>query len=238
QALQQAQDAYDEAKVAVQGAENTLRLYGVSPGASLLQLADGRIEVPIVAPISGIVASRTMAVGQITDTSTPLLKIDNLDRVFVDAQVYEKDLADARVGDPVKVTVSAFPNRVFTGSVDAIGTEISPDTRTITVRSVVSNPGWLLRPGMFAAIHIGSLRGERSLAIPSEAVLEEGSRQVVFVETSPGTYVERTVVTGSVLNGRVPVRSGLHPGDQVVVAGGVLLQQEQQKLKSEQQGGA
>jgi membrane fusion protein, heavy metal efflux system len=234
QALQQAQDAYDEAQVAVQGAANTLRLYGVNPSASLAQLSNGHVVIPVVSPIDGIVTSRSMVVGQMTDIATPLMKIVNLDQVNVEAQVYEQDIAGIRVGDPVSLHVAAFPSRTFSGKVGYVGNEVNPDTRTLTVRTVVNNPGWLLRPGMFATVLIGSSRTARSLAVPANAILQEGSRQIVYVEAAPGQYVQRTVTVGPVVNGRAPVRSGLAAGDRVVVSGGVLLQQQQGKLESEQ----
>jgi cobalt-zinc-cadmium efflux system membrane fusion protein len=233
QALQQAQDSYEQAQVAVQGAANSLRLYGVSPNASVAQLANGHVVIPVVSPIDGIVTARSMVVGQMTDIATPLVKVVNLDRVYVDAQVYEKDIAGIRPGDPIRLHVAAFPNRTFSGQVSYVGNEVNPDTRTMTVRTEVRNPGWLLRPSMFATVVIGSRHGVRALAIPADAVLQAGTRQIVYVEVAPGQYVQRVVTVGTAVGGRVPVRSGLAAGDKVVVTGSVLLQQQQSKLESE-----
>ncbi|HLK59548.1 MAG TPA: efflux RND transporter periplasmic adaptor subunit [Chthonomonadaceae bacterium] len=236
QALQSAQDNYDEAEVALQGAIAALRLYGVSPSTSVAQMANGHVVIPVVSPIDGIVTARNMVVGQITDISTPLVKVVNLDRVFVDAQVYEKDIAGIRMGDPVKLQVAAFPTRTFHGQVTYIANEVNPDTRTLTVRTEVENPGWLLRPSMYATVLIGSRNTTRALSIPADAVLQEGTHQIVYVETSPGQYVQHTITVGTAVSGRVPVRSGLSAGDRVVVTGCVLLQQEQDKLQSEEKG--
>ena len=192
----------------------------------------------MLAPISGIIASRNMAVGQMADTSTPLVKVENLDRVYVDAQVYETDVSQVAVGNPVRVQVAAFPNRRFTGRVQYVGNEVSPDTRTITVRTIVRNPGWLLRPGMFATILIGSQAGKNRLAVPADSILQEGARQVVYVQVAPRKYVKRAVKVGTAVNGRVPVYQGLEPGDEVVVSGNVLLEREQEKLESEKRASA
>ena len=234
QALQQAQDTYDEARVALQGAASALRLYGVSPSTSVAQLANGHVVIPVVSPIDGIVTARNMVVGQMTDIATPLVKVVNLDRVYVDAQVYEKDIAGIRLGDPIRIQVAAFPKRTFSGQVSYVGNEVNPDTRTLTVRTEVQNPGWLLRPSMYATVLIGSRHGVRSLAIPSEAVLQEGTNQIVYVEVSPGQFAQRKVTLGTAVGSRVPIRSGLAVGDKVVVTGNVLLQQEQSTLDSEQ----
>lgn len=242
QALQQAQDACEEAKVVVSGAETTLRLYGIQPGESVAQLRNGHVIVPVVSPISGIIAARSMAVGQMTDTSTPLVKVENLDRVYVDAQVYETDIAGVAVGNPVRLRVAAFPDRLFTGRVQYVGDEVSPDTRTMTVRTIIRNPGapraWALRPGMFATILIGSRTGRHLLAVPADAILQHGAGQVVYVQVASGQYVQRAVKVGTAVNGRVPVYHGLGPGDQVVVSGNVLLEREQEKLESEKRASA
>jgi len=234
QALQSAQDNYNAAQVAVEGAANALRLYGVSPSAGVAQLANGHVVIPIVSPIEGIVTMRNMVVGQITDIATPLLKIVNLDQVYVDSQVYEQDIAGIRVGDPITLQVAAFPNRSFHGVVSYVANDVNPDTRTLTVRTVVRNPGWLLRPSMFATVLIASRHVIHSLAVPSDAIIQEGPRQIVYVEESPGKFVQHTVTVGPAMSGRAPVHSGLSPGDKVVVSGGVLLQQQQDKLESEQ----
>lgn len=233
QALQQAEDAYQEAKVALQGAGNTLRLYGVSPGQALSELSNGHITIPVLAPMTGLVVSRNMVVGQLTDTSTPLVKIVNLDRVNVDAQVFEDELPDVAVGDPIQIRVAAFPNRVFTGRVTYVGNEVSPDTRTITVRTVIANPGWLLRPGMFATMLVGSRTASTNVAVPSAAILQDGSEQVVYVEAAPNQYLRRVVRTGPAVGDEVPILSGLAPGERVVTSGNELLQNEFSKLVNE-----
>ena len=87
---------------------------------------------------------------------------------------------------------------------------------------------------MFATVIIGSRHAVRSLAIPSDAVLQEGAKQIAYVEVAPGQFVQRTVTTGAAAGGRVPVRSGIAEGDKVVITGSVLLQQQQSKLESEE----
>lgn len=233
-ALQQAQDAYDEAMIAVQSAANTLKIYGVTPGVN--RSSGGRIVIPITAPIDGIVSARNMAVGQNIDTTVVLLRVENLDQVTVDAQVYEKELEGVAVGDSVKVRVSALPNKTFTGKVKWVSSEISADTRTATVRTDLDNPGWTLRPGMFASLVIGSKAAVKTISVPSDAVMQEGDKQVVYVQVGPGQFVKRSVKVGDPIGSRVPVISGLSPGDQVVVSGNVFIEKEQQKLENEKAG--
>jgi RND family efflux transporter MFP subunit len=236
QALQQAQDAYDEAAIAVQGAASTLRLYGVTPGRPFGEIHDGKVVVPIVAPMDGIVSVRSMVVGQVIDPTVALVRLVNLDHVTVDAQVYEKDLEGVGVGDSVRVRVTALPNKDFAGTVQWVSSEISPDTRTVTVRSVLPNPGWLLRPGMFASVQIGRRRAVTAISVPADAVLQEGDKQVVFLEVGSNQYVKREVKVGEPIGGRVPVQSGLSPGDRVVVGGNVFIEKEQDSLETEKAG--
>jgi membrane fusion protein, heavy metal efflux system len=236
QALQQAQDTYDEAEIAVQGAANTLRLYGVSPGSSIGERRNGRVVIPITAPIEGIVSARSMVVGQNIDTSAVLARLVNLDQITIDAQVYEKDIQGVMAGDSVKVHVTAIPNRTFDGTVKWVSNEINADTRTATVRTVLPNPGWILRPGMYASVTIGSKKSVRSIAVPVDAVMQSGDKQIVYVQVGPGQFVPRSVKVGDPINGRVPVQSGLSAGDHVVVGGNVFLQKEQEKLETESAG--
>ncbi len=236
QALQTAQDAYDEAQIAVQSAANTLKLYGVEPSQAIHGLQKGGVVIPIVSPIEGIVAARSMVVGQNTDTSTPLARLVNLDRIYIDAQVYEKDVQAVAVGDSVKLNVPALPDKTFTGKVQYVAREVSPDTRTMLVRTVLDNPGWLLRPGMFASLVIGSNKGTHTLAVPADAILQEGDKRVVYVRVATGQFVKRGVTTGPPVGGKVPVLSGLSAGDQVVVGGNVLIEKAQEQLESGKSG--
>lgn len=229
QALQQAQDTYDEAVIAEQSASSTLKMYGVNPRSLS---PGGSAVVPLISPIDGIVAARSMVVGQNTDTGTVLARVANLDQVYVDAQVYEKDAQGVSVGDSVQVHVSALPDKTFTGKVKWVANEINPDTRTLTVRTVLDNPKWLLRPGMFASVLVGSRQSIRAIAIPSDAVLREGEEQVVYVQVAPGQFVKRQVKTRPAIGGQVPISAGLSVGDQVVVGGNVLIQKEQEQLET------
>lgn len=238
QALQQAQDAFDEANVALQGSGNTLKLYGLAPGAGVLQLANGHAVIPVMAPLDGIVASRSMVVGQITDTATPLAKIVNLGQVYVNAQVYEQDVTDVVPGSPVALHVPAYPGRTFQGRVVDIGREVSPDTRTLTVRTLVANPNWLLRPGMYATIRMTVRQGASRLAIPEQAVFQEGNGQAVYLQVGDRLFVKRSIRVGPASQGRVPILSGISPGDKVVVAGNLFLESEQEKLESRKRGAA
>ena len=235
-ALQTAQDAYDAAVIAEQSAATTLKMYGVQPGSSGGQLRNGRVVIPITSPIDGLVAARTMVVGQNVDVTAVLARVVNLDKVYVDAQVYEKDVQGVSAGDSVQITVTALPNHLFTGKVKNVASEVNPDTRTVTVRTVIDNPGWLLRPGMYASILIGSRKSVNTIALPTEAILQEDEKQIVYVQAAAAQFVKRVVKLGTPVGGKVPIIHGLSSGDQVVVSGNVFIEKEQEKLQSGKSG--
>jgi RND family efflux transporter MFP subunit len=235
-ALQAAQDTYDAALIAEQSAGNTLKMYGIQPGSSVGQLRNGRVVIPIVSPIEGLVAARAMVVGQNVDMTAVLARVVNLDKVYVDAQIYEKDVQGVSAGDSVQISVTALPNHPFTGKVQNVASEVNPDTRTVTVRTVIDNHGWLLRPGMYASILIGSHKSIHAIALPTEAILQEDEKQIVYVQAAAGQFVKRVVKLGAPIGGKVPIISGLSPGDQVVVSGNVFIEKEQEKLQSGKSG--
>ncbi|MCA1597102.1 MAG: efflux transporter periplasmic adaptor subunit, partial [Chloroflexi bacterium] len=114
-----------------------------------------------------------------------------------------------------------------------VGNEVATDTRTITVRTVIANPGWVLRPGMFATMLVGSRSTSSSLAVPTDAVMQDDSQQIVYVEVAPHQYLRRVVTTGPAVGNQVPIISGLAPGERVVTGGNELLQNELSRLANE-----
>ncbi len=233
QAVQSAQDAFEEAQVAANSAAGTLKLYGVPASQR-----SGPVLLPVVAPLGGMVVSRNMVVGQLTDNATPLVKIEDLSQVYVDAQVFEKDVAGVRVGDTMQLQVSAYPGENFSGQVQYVGNEVSPDTRTITVRTLLDNPGWRLRPGMFATVHIAGKSGSSSLRVPSGAVLQDGAFQIAYVQVAPMQFQKRRVKAVPADGGMDSLQSGLQSGDRVIVSGAELLLGEQEKLEQSKGTGA
>jgi Barrel-sandwich domain of CusB or HlyD membrane-fusion len=123
--------------------------------------------------------------------------------------VYEKDIATVRVGEPADVSVDAYPGQRWRGRITAIAGAIDPATRTLGIRVVLANPGLRLKPDMFATIRlVRAMR--RAIVIPSEAVLREGNENYVFLQQSPGRFVRRPVSLGQeVGSNQVEVTSGI-----------------------------
>ena len=176
-------------------------------------------------PIDGIVVERNATIGASVGTEASLFKIIDLSRVWVDANVFEKDLQRVRLGQQVKLTVPAFPGSTFSGKVILVNSVVDPDTRTVKVRTEVPNPDGRLKPDMFANVEIITDVNRAAISIPQSAVLNDNGQTVVFVAEGNG-YQKRQVHTGIQNGDRVEITDGLNAGEKLVVKGNYLLLQQ------------
>jgi len=176
-------------------------------------------------PIDGIVIERNATIGATVGKEASVFRIIDISRVWVDANVFEKDLPRVRVGQSVKLTVTSFPGSTFSGKVIFINSVVDPETRTVKVRTEVPNPDGRLKPDMFANVEIITDINSSAISIPQSAVLDDGGKGVVFVAEGNG-YKKRQVQTGIKNGARVEIVDGLKAGDKVVVKGNYLLLQQ------------
>ncbi|MDF2441694.1 MAG: hypothetical protein JWN98_2678 [Abditibacteriota bacterium] len=214
--VQQARSGLLQAQADLKAAQSTLSLLKSSPGAS--------VAVPVRAPIAGVVQTRNVAVGELIQADAPLLTIVDLSTVALEAALFEADFARVRIGSTVRVTTDAMPGRSFTGRISFLGSQVDPQTRTLTARALVNNPG-NLRPGMTARGQIQTGIGAPAITVPAAAVLDDGAARIVFVDKG-GKYERREVVAGNTSNQRTEIKSGLQPGEEVVVEGAPALRAE------------
>lgn len=179
----------------------------------------------LTAPIAGIVVERNATIGATVGSDASLFKIIDISRVWIDANVFEKDLERVRFGQEVKVAVTAFPGSSFAGKVILVSSVVDPETRSVKVRTEVSNPDGRLKPDMFANVEIVTDLHRTAISIPQSAVLKDGEKTVVFVVDGSG-YKKVQVTTGIQSNDRVEIIDGLKEGDKVVVKGNYLLLQQ------------
>ena len=179
----------------------------------------------LTSPISGIVIERNGTIGATVGSDANVFKIIDASRVWIDANVFEKDLERVRRGQEVRVSVPAFPEATFSGRVILVSSVVDPDTRSVKVRTEVPNPDGRLKPDMFANVQIITDLHRTAISIPQVAVLDDGGKSVVFVSEGSG-YVKRGVNLGIEGNGRVEIIEGLRAGDKVVVKGNYLLLQQ------------
>ncbi len=184
-------------------------------------------EVPLVAPIGGTIIERKAGLGQVVQPGgDALLQIADLSNVWVNAEVYEDRLARLRVGLPASVETPAYPNERFSARVDQIGSVVDADKRTVAVRCVLPNSGGKLKPGMFVNVSLGGVSNQEAVTVPATAVVTEGDKRAIFVETEPNHYEKREVTVGDEQEGTIIVKSGLKEGERVVVKGGLLVAAE------------
>jgi cobalt-zinc-cadmium efflux system membrane fusion protein len=214
--LQVAQNAEDLAKVDIETTSEHLRLRG-----SDLDHPTGIVDM--VAPVSGVITDQqvTNAAG-VQSLSTAPFTISDLSYVWIVCDVYENDLANVRLGDIADIRLNAYPNLVLKGSISNIGAVLDPSIRTAKVRIEVRNPG-LMRLGMFVTATFHGRTRETHTAIPASAIVRIHDRDYVYVP-APGNKFQRIeIVSGDALPGNVQeVRSGIEPGQQVVVNALVL----------------
>jgi cobalt-zinc-cadmium efflux system membrane fusion protein len=211
-------------KAALVAARRKLLLLGLNDATidSLAKKTDLAATFSLNSPIDGIVVERNATVGASVGTDANLFKIINLSRVWIDADVFEKDLPRVRTGQEVKITVTAFPGSTFSGRVILINSVVDPETRTVKVRTEVANPDGRLKPDMFANVQIVTDLNRAAISIPQSAVLNDEGKTIVFVAAGNG-YQKRQVQAGIQNNDRVEIVDGLSAGDKVVVKGNYLL---------------
>jgi cobalt-zinc-cadmium efflux system membrane fusion protein len=178
--------------------------------------------IHIHAPIAGVITSRDASPGQKVDPSTRILEIMNLETVWCEADIFEKDLTKIKIGQKVRVNVTAYPDVFFIGKIFYIGSTLNPDTKTIKVLIEIDNKTKKLKPGMYANTHIVVGQKENALIIPREAVLDDEHLNIVFVKETGG-YHRHVVETGIVADPFIEVLSGLVAGDIVVTKGSYQL---------------
>jgi len=185
--------------------------------------------VQVRAPLTGQVLEVNVAPGEYraaisfhTDTTAPLMTIADLSTVWVSSDVPEPFIPLIHLGEPVAITLVAFPDQILSGRVARIGDVLDAQTRTLKVHVELPNPVGRFRPEMYGSIrHSGPTR--RTLVVPDTALLQEYGRAIVFVERGPGQFERREVTTGVRTGTVVAVSEGLAPDERVVIDGAILL---------------
>lgn len=211
----------------VVGARRRLELLGVAPEDVAAVERSGRPlqAMPLRAPIDGYLVGKTAVQGLYVEPGTALFEVADLATVWVQADVYEADLARVHVGDPARFDVAAYPDAPFTGRVEFLAPTLDPGTRTVRIRLVVPNPDLRLRPGMYGDVRL-TVATTDGLLVPREAVVDTGTATYVFLVRDRGRFEPRLVTLGARTGDRVEVRSGVAEGDVVVTTANFLLDSE------------
>jgi multidrug efflux pump subunit AcrA (membrane-fusion protein) len=222
-------EAGQSARRLVEAARDRLRLWGISADQIRTLEQTGRPDLTLTyrSPVSGTVVQKNVVEGQYVQEGTDLYLLADLSGVWLVAQVYEFELGRLRVGQPVTATVSALPGVELKGRVVFIEPTLERESRTARVRIALPNPRGELKPGMFADARLAVPLGQ-GLSVPRTAVIDTGTRQLVYVETAPGTFTPRDVKLGGAAGDRREILEGLREGEKVVAAANFFVDSQAQ----------
>jgi len=188
-----------------------------------------RKTLQVLAPIDGFVTEKNVVEGQMVQAGMKIYRLADLGLVWVQGEIYEQDLPYLKLGQEAVVTLSYLPDRKFRGRVTYIYPYLDEKTRTVRVRMEFHNPGFFLKPGMFASVEIRSELAPSALLVPDSAVLRSGQKDTVFVALDRGRFDPRAVALGPrAENDHYQVLSGLKEGERVVTSGQFMLDSESQ----------
>jgi RND family efflux transporter MFP subunit len=188
----------------------------------------------LYAPVGGFVLARNAFERQRVTPETELYVIADLSTVWVLADIYEYEVPMVRVGQAATMTTPAFPGKVFRGRVTYIYPQVDNVTRTVKIRLEFPNPGFTLKPDMYANVQVHVHYGQR-LWVPEGAVLDSGEEQIVFVAHEGGYFEPRRVRVGPKVGDRYIILEGVRAGERIVTSGAFLIDSES-RLKSALQG--
>jgi membrane fusion protein, copper/silver efflux system len=212
-------------------ARQKLKLFDISEDqiAELEKTRQPQRALRVDAPIDGIVVEKMAVKGQMVDAGMKLYRLADLGIVWVQSQIYEQDLALLKLGQEAEVSLSYLPDRKFRGRITYIYPTVDEKTRTARVRMEFHNPGFFLKPGMFATVELHAELEPEALLVPDTAVLRSGDKDTVFVALDNGKFEPRTITLGPrEENDRYQVLSGLSEGERVVTSGQFMLDSESQ----------
>lgn len=202
----------------------------------LLGLADTDIDaieqsgtaqstITLHSPVTGYVLEKSVSPGQYIGMEQTLYTVADLSDVWVIAEVYEQNLSDIKVGQTATLRLAAYPDETFDGKVGFIYPEVSESTRTLRIRLEFANHDLHLRPGMYGNVAIG-LGGADVLAVPGEAVMDDGNVKYVFVVSDGKHFTPRKVLIGRTTNDWMEVVGGLTEGEEIVTSANFLIDSE------------
>lgn len=185
----------------------------------------------VKSPISGYVVEKPALLGKKVAPGEKLFDIVDLSTVWVIADIYDYELPFIKKGLPARISLSYLPQRTFDSKIDYIYPTLSEKTRTVKVRFVVANPDVFLKPGMYANVELDVGMGE-VLAVPEDAVIDTGTRQIVYVEKGDGYFEQREISSGLRAGRMVEVLEGLEAGERVVSSAAFLVDSETKLQKT------
>ncbi len=211
---QSTQQSIKSQESVIEGILARLRRFGISQ--TDIQLIP---VTTITSPLAGVVTKQEASPGEVIESATALFTIADLSAVWVQAEVYEKDLGRLRIGQSALITVDTYPNQPFKGKVTYVSDFLDPRTRTARVRCEVPNSDVRLKLDMYANVSLPTTFSRKTLAVPVGAIQEVGDKTVVFIRKTATQFEPRWVTAGNTVRDLVEITNGLKEGEPVVKAG-------------------
>ena len=224
QVLEQAESAEVQAGGDLVSAQAALKVMGITDPDAVVQ-APPSFEVPVKAPIGGLVVEQDVAAGQLLQPgTTQCFMISDISTVWVLVNVYQKDLPYVRVGDPVTIQTETYPES-FHGRISYVAASLDPATRTLQARIDTNNPAEKLKKDMYVVATVNAGKIANAIALPDAAILRDSENQpFVYMAVSSNQFGRRSVTLGESLDGQTQITSGVKAGDQVIGDGSLFLQ--------------
>lgn len=215
-----------ETTIYVDSYRDSLRNLGMSEYQldQILRTRKAPESVEIRSPVAGVVLARNLSPGQAFEKGTELYRIADLSRIWIIAETYEGEANAFEPGEFVRVTVPDL-HRSYRARISDVPPSFDPATRTHQVRLEADNPGYLLRPGMFADVEL-RVEFAPTIVVPIDAIVDSGSRKTVYVTRREGVFEAREVETGRRLGDNAEILSGVTVGEQIVASGTFLIDSE------------
>jgi len=218
------------AEASVNAAEKKLHVLGFSE-EEVRRIAETHQVLPLItlyAPISGKIISGNMVLGSMVDETKEILTIMDPSLLWVEAEIYEKDIARIKAGMEAVIHVQAYPEETFPGKIVYISDLLNESTRTVTIRTEVSNSAGKLKPGMFASLVVVLEQSNMAVTVPTRALLDDRGQKLVFIRDG-NRYSLRQVQTGPKHLDHIVISEGVSEGEVVVTSGTFQLKSKLQE---------
>ena len=211
----------------IRASRQRLQLLGMSPAIISAVERSGQVRnvTTVSTPTGGAIKTLGVRSGMTVTAGQTLAEVNGLGRVWLNTALPEAMAGQVRLGESASATLAAYPGETFTGRVTAVLPQAQAESRTLTLRIELRNPGGRLKPGMFATVQFGGV-SQPALLVPSEAVIRTGRRTLVMLAQPGGRYRPAEIRSGRDAGGRTEVLAGLTEGEQVVASGQFLLDSE------------
>jgi len=171
----------------------------------------------ITAPVNGVIANKTATVGQVVSPGASLIVVEDIDQVYAVVNIEQKELGRVKIGQTAEITVDAYPDKFFTGSVDIMNPEAGLANRMFRTKIKIANTDAMLKPGMFTKVRLATGDAVQVLVVPQAAVIQKQGMYYVFTVTN-NKVMRHQVEIGDVTGDTITIKSGLQPGEKVVVS--------------------